>query len=80
MSFDPHARRFNPRETLPANETTGENTFDAADEFLFYLIEESPTSPVGQEFDLALEQIASAGCCVCPLCGAIVARDRSVMS
>jgi hypothetical protein len=80
MSFDPHARRFNPRRTFPANETTGEKTSEAPDEFLLYLIAESPTSPVGQEFDLALEQIASAGCCVCPLCGAIVASDRSVLS
>jgi hypothetical protein len=27
-----------------------------------------------------LGQIASEGCCVCPLCGAIVARDGSVVS
>jgi hypothetical protein len=80
MSFDPHARRFNPRGTFPAVETTGEKTSASPEEFLFCLIEESPNNPVGQEFDLALEQIAVAGCCVCPLCGAIAASDRSVIS
>jgi hypothetical protein len=41
---------------------------------------ELTNDPVGRDFDEALEQIASERGCVCPLCGAIVASDGSVLS
>ena len=80
MSFDPHARRFNPRWMFSAIETDGEETSEAPDEYLFCPADESTNDPAGQDFDEALEQIASDGRCVCPLCGAIVASDGSVVS
>ena len=80
MSFDPHSRRFNPRWLFPAIETDGEETSGAPDASPFSSDEESTNDPVGWDFDEALEQIASEGCCVCPLCGAIVASDGSVVS
>jgi hypothetical protein len=80
MSFDPHSRRFNPLWMFPAIETDGEEMSEVPDEYLFGSDEESTDDPAGQDFDEALEQIASEGCCVCPLCGAIVASDGSVVS
>jgi hypothetical protein len=80
MSFDPHSRRFNPRRMFPAIETEPEETSEAPDEYRFRADEESTNDPAGPDFDEALEQIASEGRCVCPLCGAIVARDGSVVS
>jgi hypothetical protein len=35
--------------------------------------------PAGWDVDEAIEQITSEGCRVCPLCGAIVASDGSVL-
>jgi hypothetical protein len=80
MSFDPHARRFNPPRLFPAIEPDEEETSGAPDEYHFGSDEEATDDPAGQDFDEALEQIASEGCCVCPLCGAIVASDGSVLS
>ena len=80
MSFDPHSRRFNPRWLFPAIETDGVEKSGAPDVSPFSADDESTNDPVGQDFDEALEQIASEGWCVCPLCGAIVASDGSVVS
>jgi hypothetical protein len=80
MSFDPHSRRFNPRWLFPAIETDGVERSGAPDVSPFSADEEATNDPVGRDFDEALEQIASEGCCVCPLCGAIVASDGSVVS
>ena len=41
---------------------------------------ESTHDPAGQDFDKALEQIVSDKCTVCPLCGAIVDRDGTVVN
>ena len=49
-------------------------------QYLFCSDDESTHDPAGRDFDEALEQIASERCCVCPLCGAIVASDGSVVS
>ncbi len=46
----------------------------------FYSDDESTNDPTKRDLDEALEQIASERCCVCPLCGAIVASDGSVLS
>ncbi len=80
MSFDPHSRRFSPHWMLPAIETDGEETSEAPDASPFVWDEESPNAPAEQVLDDALEQIASEACRVCPLCGAIVARDGTVVS
>ena len=79
MSFDPHSSRFDPHWLFPAIETNGEKTPEAPDASPFPG-EEAPNDPSGREFDEALEQIASGRRCVCPLCGAIVPSDGSVVS
>jgi hypothetical protein len=80
MSFAPHSRRSDPRWRFPAIETNGEETSEAPDVSPFSSDEESTNDPTLRDFDEALEQIASERRCVCPLCGAIVASDGSVMS
>ena len=80
MSFDPHSRRFDPRWLLPTIETNAAETSEAPDVFRFSSDEESTNDPIGRDFDEALEQIASERGCLCPLCGAIVASDGSVLS
>jgi hypothetical protein len=80
MSFDPHSRPFRPRWLFPAIETIREDMSEAPDAYRISSDEESTNEPAGRDFDEVLEQIASDGCCVCPLCGAIVARDGSVLS
>jgi hypothetical protein len=80
MSFDPHSHRFNPRRMFPAFETEREETSEAPDGYLSCSDEDSTNDPAGRDFDEALEQIALEGRCVCPLCGAIVASDGSVVS
>jgi hypothetical protein len=79
MSPDPHSRRFDPRRLFPAIGTDGSELFGAPDASPFSTAGESTNDPAGQDFDEALEQIGSNGCRVCPLCGAIVARDGTVM-
>ena len=72
MSFDPCSRRFNPLNPLwmfPETETNGEEAFEAPDEYRFCSDEEVTNDAPGQDFDEALEQIASGGCWVCPLWG-----------
>ena len=79
MSFDPHFRRFNPRWLLPTIEANAAETFEAPDMFPFSSHEELTNDLDERDFDDALEQIASERGCVCPLCGAIVRSDGSVM-
>jgi hypothetical protein len=80
MSFAPHSRRYDPRWLFPAIESDGEETSGAPDGFPFSSYEKSTNDPSERDFDKALEQIASERCCVCPLCGAIVGSDGSVLS
>ncbi len=80
MSFDPHLRRFDPHWLFPASETDREETSEEPDASPLSSDEESTNDPPGEDFDEALEQIASERRCVCPLCGAIVGRDGSVVS
>ena len=80
MSFDPHSRRFDPRCLFPAIETDGEGTSDAPDVSSFSWDEECANISTERDFDEALKQVASERCCVCPLCGANVGRDGSVLS
>jgi hypothetical protein len=80
MSFDPHSRRFNSRWLFPAIEMDEEEPPGEPDTFPSSPDDVWTNGPAGREFDEALEQIALDGCCVCPLCGAIVASDGSVMT
>ena len=67
MSFDPHSHRLDPRRLFPPMETDEGEMFEALDESRFSSDEESASDPSERDFDLALEQIASERCCVCPL-------------
>jgi hypothetical protein len=80
MSPDPHSRRFDPRRLFPAIGTDGSELFGEPDASPFSTAGESTNDPAGQEFDEALEQIVSEKCTVCPLCGAIVDRDGTVVN
>ena len=79
MSFASHSRRLN-RVAVPGNRVGRGGDVRAPDGFPFTLYEESTNDPSEWDFDKALEQIASERCCVCPLYGAIVGSDGSVLS
>jgi hypothetical protein len=79
MSLDHHSRRFDPRWLLPAIETDGAELFGERNASLPSKTEESTNNAAGRDVDEALEQIDLDGCRTCPLCGAIVARDGSVL-
>ena len=79
MSTGPHSRRFDPCELFPAIGEDGEALFGAPDTSPRSEAEELTGDPAGWDVDEALEQIDLEGCRVCPLCGAIVARDGSVL-
>jgi len=80
MSFDPYAKRFDPRWLSPRIEMDGERASEARDVPPFSSDEELTSDVTDQALDLALKQIASERWCVCPLCGAIVGSDGSVLS
>jgi len=80
MTVDPHSRRFDPRWLSPAIETDEVQASEAPDVSPFSLDEELTSNLTEQELDEALKQIALERCCVCPLCGAIVGTDGSVLS
>jgi hypothetical protein len=80
MSFDPHSRRLDPSWLFPAIDTNEEEMSEAPDESPLASNEKSTNDPIGRNFDGALEQTAAERCCVCPLCGAIVASDGTVLS
>jgi hypothetical protein len=87
MSFDPHSNRFDShshrfdlRRPFPAIENDEEEMFETPDTCRRSSDEDWTNDPPERDFDLALEQIASERCCVCPLCGAIVGSDGTVLS
>jgi hypothetical protein len=71
--------RFDPRWLFPTMGTDEAALYGALELCSCSAAEESTNDTVGEDFDEALEQTASEGCKVCPLCGAIVARDGSVL-
>jgi hypothetical protein len=75
MSFDPHARRFNPRCLFPAIETYATETFEPPDASPFSCDDEWTNFPTERDLDDALEQVASERDYMCPLCG----RPRRAM-
>ena len=79
MSFDPHFRRLIPSRLFPAIETDGEETSAAPDVSPFASDVGLSQDLTDREIDEAIEQIAWERRCVCPLCGAIVASDGSVL-
>jgi hypothetical protein len=80
MSFDPRTRRFDPRWQSPGIETDGDQAFEVPSTAPVFPDEELTCDVTNKELDEALAQVASERCCVCPLCGAIVGRDGSVLS
>jgi hypothetical protein len=80
MSLDPLTRRFDPRWLCTPIKTDGEELFGVPDAEPWSAPRESTHDPAGQDFDEALEQIVSDKCTVCPLCGAIVDRDGTVVN
>ncbi len=80
MSFDPRSDRFDPRRLFPPIETEDEEASDAPDVAPFYSNGALTRDLTDRDIDLALEQVASERCCVCPLCGAIVGSAGIVLS
>ena len=80
MSLDPLTHRFDPRWLSTPIKTDGEELFEALVADLRADAKESRHGQAGAEFDEALEQIVSEKCTVCPLCGAIVDRDGTVVN
>jgi hypothetical protein len=69
MSFDPHSRRFDPRWLVPLIERNATETSLVPDASPVSSDDGSTNDPTEQDFDDALEQVASERGCVCPLCG-----------
>jgi hypothetical protein len=80
MSFDSQSRRFDPRSLLPAAEINEEDTAEAVNAPTFLPHGASSILATERVFDDAIDQVASQKRCVCPLCGAIVASDGTVVS
>ena len=79
MSTDPHSRRFDPCRLFPAIGEDGAALFGALDTTPRSDAEELAEELAGWGVDEALEQLDLEGCRVCPLCGAIVARDGTAL-
>jgi hypothetical protein len=80
MSFEYQSRRFAPRSLLPAPEINEDDLAEAVDEPIFLARKSLSNMATERDFDDALNQVASEKPCVCPLCGAIVASDGTVIS
>ena len=80
MSFDFQSRRFDPRWLSPATEKYAEENSARLDAFLRSAYKDLKKDAEEQELDVPIEQIASQGLCVCPLCGATVTKDGTVVS
>jgi hypothetical protein len=79
MSFAAHSGRFNLHWLFPAIETNGDTVSEAPISSLFSSNEDLTSDLNERDFDLALAQVSSQRYCVCPLCGAIVGSDGSVL-
>jgi hypothetical protein len=80
MSLDPLTHRFDSRWLSTPIKTDGEELFGVPDADPCSAPRESTHDPAGQDFDEALEEIVSDRCRTCPLCGAIVDRDGTVVN
>jgi hypothetical protein len=79
VSSGPHSRRFDPCRLFRAIGEDGAALFGALDTTPSSDAEESADELAGWDVDEALEQLDLEGCRLCPRCGAIVARDGSVL-
>jgi hypothetical protein len=80
MIPNPHSRRFSPRWPSEAIKSDWEDLLEALDALVGSAATESTIDPDLRDFDEALEQIVSEEHRVCPLCGAIVDRDGTVVN
>jgi hypothetical protein len=80
MRFDSQSRRVEPRWVFPATEINEEDTAEAVYAATFLPHKASSILATERVFDDALDQVASEKRCACPLCGAIVASDGTVIS
>jgi len=79
MISNHHSRRFDPRWPSKPLKIDWEELMQAVDADLGFAATESTNDPDLRDFDEALEQIVSEECKVCPLCGANVDRDETVV-
>jgi hypothetical protein len=79
MHSDPRSGRFDPRWLFPVLGKDGAAQFEEPEAASPFEAAESTDDPAWRDIDEALEQFGSEGCRVCPLCGAIVASDGSVL-
>jgi hypothetical protein len=79
MNSVPRSGRFDLRWLFPAIGKDGAALYEVPHAAVPFEAEEATNDPVGRVIDEALEKIGMEGCRVCPLCGAIVARDGSVL-
>ena len=79
MISNHHSRRFDPRWLPKPLKIDWDELMEAVDASLGFAATESKNNPNLRDFDEALEQIVSEKCKVCPLCGANVDRDKTVV-
>ena len=80
MSFDPRSQRFDLRWLSRGIELGRENASEAPEVSPLSSDQKLTSNVTDRELDEALRQVAAERCCVCPLCGAIVGSDGSVLS
>jgi hypothetical protein len=79
MSADPQSRRFDLGRLFSAFGEDRTALFGSPDTSPRSPAQESEDELAGWDVDEALEQLDLEGCRGCPLCGAIVARDGTVL-
>ncbi len=79
MSAASSPTSFRPFPAVPGNRGGRAALFGALDTTPRLDAEKFADDLAGWDVDLALEQLDMEGCRGCPLCGAIVARDGSVL-
>jgi hypothetical protein len=80
MLLDPHARRFDPRCRSTPNTKDLEELLEALDADLRSAATGSTNDPDFRDFDETLEQIDFGEFRVCPLRGAVVDRNGTVVN
>jgi hypothetical protein len=79
MNSVPRSGRFDLRWLFSAIGKDGAALYEEPDAAVPFEAGVATTDPVRRDLDEALEQIGMEGCRVCPLCGAFVARDGTVL-
>jgi hypothetical protein len=73
------SRRFDPLRLSKPLKINWEELMEAMDADLGFAATKSTNDPDLRDFDEALEQMVSEECRVCPLCGANVDREETVL-